>query len=44
MLIMSLLARLATPSKADLVADDLATIASAGLLLVALLYARFGPG
>jgi hypothetical protein len=43
MLIMSLLARLAGPSAADLVADDLAIMVSIALVLVGSAYVRFGP-
>lgn len=43
LLIMSLLVRLVSMSKADLVADDLAIMASALCVLVGLVYVRFGP-
>ena len=43
MLVMSLLVRFADLSAADLVGDDLAIFASAGVILTAGLALRFGP-
>lgn len=43
LLIMSLLIRLASMSKADTVVDDLAILASAVATLLGAVYVRFGP-
>jgi len=43
LLVMALLVRLAEPSRADMVGDDLAVLASAALVALGALVARYGP-
>lgn len=43
LLVMALLVRLAEPSRADMVGDDLAVAASAALAALGALVARYGP-